>query len=201
VLTQQVLERRALDALRVAPLLWLVQLLWIAEQHHAVRRARRGDRVRQRHLPRLVHEQHVHRCGHVRTGPEPRRATDDVGFSGLEQAQRLLVARDRSDTRRHHTLVGGALLRDSDGCIRVIGRARHLAEQIRDHGVTVRHHTHLLPLRDQGADHPRADVCLSRARRSLNRQESLVQLTRDLDREVGRSTALWLRERAAGQLR
>jgi hypothetical protein len=47
----------------------LLELARVAEQHQALRRLRDREHVRERHLPGLVHEQHVHRLQELGSRP------------------------------------------------------------------------------------------------------------------------------------
>ena len=73
VVPQDVLQRRDVRALGMGSLLGLFELLRIAEQHHALRRLRRGEDVRERHLARLVHEQHIDRARATPVAPRAMR--------------------------------------------------------------------------------------------------------------------------------
>ena len=52
------------------------ELLRVAEQHQAAAGAGDRERVGERHLARLVDEQHVDRAAQVLARPQPRRARD-----------------------------------------------------------------------------------------------------------------------------
>ena len=91
---EDVLQRRDVDALGVAPLLRLLELLRIAEQHEAPRRLRDGEHVRERHLAGLVDEENVDapatlrepratRCRRRREPARRRAGRDIVVVGGL----------------------------------------------------------------------------------------------------------------------
>ena len=86
-----VLQRRDVHAVGMTALLRLLELLRIAEQHKAVGGLRDGEDVRQRHLPRLVDEQHVDTRGGLVGRPEPRGATEHVDVARLQRVDRLAV--------------------------------------------------------------------------------------------------------------
>ena len=65
-----------------------------------------------------------------------------------------------------------------------VGGANRVGQQLADHLVTGGDDADLPPLRQQGADHPRAGIGLARAGRPLNRQLTAAQLAGDPDREI-----------------
>ncbi len=112
---EQMGERRTLGSGRVRALERLIELLRVAEQHDGARRAGDGQDIRQRHLARLVDEQHVDQVVAVARRPQPRRSADDV-----EGSTQQAVADDVVALRDHHVIevdalaVLGDLLRDPD---------------------------------------------------------------------------------------
>ncbi len=58
-------EGGAIGARRVGALERLVELLRVTQQNQRVGARADGQDVGERHLPRLVHEEHVDRPGHV----------------------------------------------------------------------------------------------------------------------------------------
>ncbi len=79
LLPEDVLERRDPAALRVAPLLRLLELLRVAEQHERPAGLGDGQRVGERHLPGLVDEEDVDALEHLLARPEPGRARPRPG--------------------------------------------------------------------------------------------------------------------------
>jgi hypothetical protein len=68
---EQVLEGRRAGTGRVARLLRLLQLLRVAEQHEAFRARGYCEHVGERHLARLVDEQHVDAVAEALVRPQP----------------------------------------------------------------------------------------------------------------------------------
>ena len=92
----------------------LIELLRIAEQDEAGRRCgHRGD-VGQRHLPRLVDEQHVDRLDHRVGRPQPRGSGGEVGKPGVELRSDVAVVLAADDPFVVDDLVGGAPLHGPD---------------------------------------------------------------------------------------
>jgi hypothetical protein len=94
-LAQNVLERRRLRARRVARLLWLLELLRIAEQHEVLRARGYREHVGQRHLACLIDEQHVDALPKIGSRPEPRRAAEQPIGAAREQRRDPIVVVDR----------------------------------------------------------------------------------------------------------
>ena len=82
VALKNVVERRHVGALRMRALLRLLELLRIAEQDDAPRGLRNGQHVGERHLPRLVDEEHVDGAVILLARPLPRGARPDVRPAG-----------------------------------------------------------------------------------------------------------------------
>src|SRR3984957_20869047 len=68
---QDVIQRGDPGPVRVTPLRWLIELSGIAEQHKAGRRMRHRQNVGERHLGRLVHEEHIDALQRLRPRPKP----------------------------------------------------------------------------------------------------------------------------------
>ena len=135
---EHVLQRRDVHAVRMTSLLRLLELLRIAEQHEISRRLRCGEHVRQRHLPRLVHEQHVDGVRAHPRAPTARRcrrarqrrrcaASSSASVGCLGNSQLLRVV-----------LVGFGLVAALHNDVEPRGFAPHRIEQIPDHLVTDR---------------------------------------------------------------
>src|SRR5579871_5239353 len=75
----------------MAPHLWLFQLLRVAQQDKALSGRRAGQHIRQRHLPRLVDKQHVHRIHEIRARPEPCSRTEHICCAALQTPQCCIV--------------------------------------------------------------------------------------------------------------
>ena len=87
---QQVTESRDLGTGRMDTSLGLVELLRIAKQDNAGRGLGHCQHVGERHLTRLVHEEHVHGVSHILASPQPRRSCGDLcGTSGQGVRERL----------------------------------------------------------------------------------------------------------------
>jgi hypothetical protein len=71
--------------------LGLFELLRIAEEDDAPCSLRHRQDVRQRHLPRLVDEEHVDRTLKLRTGPEPRGTPRHLSAAVTEPIQHVPV--------------------------------------------------------------------------------------------------------------
>jgi hypothetical protein len=78
VVPEHVLEHGGAGAVRVGALADVRQLLRVAEQDDVPRPLRDGDRVGQRHLARLVHEQAVDALALLLARPVPRGAGHEV---------------------------------------------------------------------------------------------------------------------------
>jgi len=70
---QDMVECRRVDALWMAALRRLIELLRVAKQDNGLGRLRHGQNVRKGHLGRLVDEEHVDRIEGVGTSPKPSR--------------------------------------------------------------------------------------------------------------------------------
>ena len=78
VLAEQMAEHRRLRARRVRALRDLRQLVRVAEEHEVPRRGADGDRVGERELPALVHEERVHVLVELRAREEPGRPREQL---------------------------------------------------------------------------------------------------------------------------
>src|SRR4051794_26763700 len=74
---QNVVKRRHIDALWMAALHRLIQLLRITDQHHGFRRLRHRQYIGERHLRSFIHEQYVDALESIRPRPQPRSAATD----------------------------------------------------------------------------------------------------------------------------
>ncbi len=171
------LQRRDIDAVGVAALLRLLELLRVAEQHQTASGGRHGQRVGQRHLPGFVDKQHVHRGRGFFAGPQPRGAAEHVHVAGSERRQRVAVVVVGAHVlgRVAGRVVLAALVPQADLLARVHGLCVHGVEQVANHLVTHGHHAHLLAGRHEGADHLRAHIGLAGAGRSLHGQGRPVE--------------------------
>src|SRR5215813_10317586 len=88
------------------PLLWLLELPRISEKDEALRTLGDSDHIRERHLSRLVDEEHVHRLESFRSSPEPGRSANDLRASIAEPLERFIVLSGLLDERRFLALVG-----------------------------------------------------------------------------------------------
>ncbi len=68
---EQVVQRRDVRTFRMAALHRLLELLGVADQNHAPSRLRHREDVRERHLRRLIDEEHFHGVGGIGQRPEP----------------------------------------------------------------------------------------------------------------------------------
>ena len=78
MLAEQVLQDRHLRLVRLRALRDLRQLVRVAEEDEVARDRADRDRVGERHLARLVHEQRVEEALEVLAREEPRRARDEL---------------------------------------------------------------------------------------------------------------------------
>jgi hypothetical protein len=127
---EQMSERAALRARRVAPLEGLVQLLGIAEEHERARGGRHRDRRRKAHLARLVDEEDIDAAGHGGIGPEPGSAADHVERAGRQRGGDLPRLAERLGRGTRGLLVRGRLLSEDDGRA-ARGRGPGLAHRLR----------------------------------------------------------------------
>ena len=162
----------------MVPLDRLLELLGITEQHHAPRT--RGDRqhVRERHLPRLVHEQHVRGLEGLIAGPQPGGAADDVSRAA-ESGQRGGVVGRFLDAGIGVLALLGDLPQTLDADLLFLGRLHDFPEQIRDHLVAHRADPHTLSRTHQVADHAGTGEGLARPGRALDRERSMIQPERE----------------------
>ena len=94
---EQMLERGRLRAGRVARLLRLLELLRVAEQHEALRRGGQREHVGERHLSRLVDEQHVDAVAKLGPRPEPCRTAEQRVIAVQEEIRDPRIRVDRVD--------------------------------------------------------------------------------------------------------
>src|ERR1035441_6288511 len=83
----------------MATLLWLVELLGIAEQHQALCGLRYRQDVREGHLPRLINEKYVHCLEIILARPQPSCTRNHLS-AGAERHKRLRIVGDESDAGR-----------------------------------------------------------------------------------------------------
>ena len=110
---------------------------------------------------------------HVRAGPQPRRAADDVDRRRASAATHLRVRRraQRAVAQVGCSSVARASARCGPATPRLAGRRGDLVQQVADHLVAVRGDADLLPAAHERHDHLRARIGLARARRPLDRQD------------------------------
>ena len=176
VLAEEVLERRDVGAVGMAALLRLLELLRVAEQDQALRRLRDREHVRQRHLPGLVDEQHVHGFAQLFARPQPAGAGDDIGPAASEARRPRRGCRSSPRCRR----CGGVrpfahLLQAADVCARSSAISDTFSSRLR---ITLWLSAVMPTLAgaDQRGDHVRAGVRLAGAGRTLDRQDAVVEL-------------------------
>src|SRR5580698_7942354 len=78
----------------MAPLLRLLQLLWIAQQDKAAPSRCAGQHIRQRHLAGLVDKEDVDRPHEFLARPEPRSASEHVYGAALQVVQGVVIRPD-----------------------------------------------------------------------------------------------------------
>ena len=159
----------------------LGQLQRVPQQHHIAGRPRRRHRVGQRHLPGLVHHQHVHRSpGQLLAREQPRRPRRHVELCPSTRLIRAHhVGHPRQLDRRH-------LLYLADGpkpiqIPRLLEHLHHRRHQVLDRRMAHGGNPHPLPCQDQAADQVRAPIRLPRPRRTLDGHKAVVQVTHPLD--------------------
>src|ERR1700736_5655667 len=72
-------------------LLWLLELLWVAQEHDVPRALTGGQHVGERHLTGFVHEQYIEFFVRFRAGPQERSSTDDGSLAAVHQVVDVLV--------------------------------------------------------------------------------------------------------------
>ena len=94
---KQVLEGRHFRALGMAALLRLLQLLRVAEEDDALGRLRDRKDVRKRHLPGLVHEEHVDGIAEVGARPHPGSAGRQLSLASGDARKKCGVVGQLED--------------------------------------------------------------------------------------------------------
>ena len=156
-------------------LLGLLELLRVAQQDDVLGGTRYGKHVRERHLSRFVDKQDVDTFRKVRSRPQPRRATQNAIATLSKQRVYALVVVERVQRRRRSFLgaafvqtlevVKSAFVRDLNG----------VGQQVSNHLVAHGRDADALSASHQVDNHVRARVGLSRARRSLDRQDAVFE--------------------------
>ncbi len=152
----------------------------------------------ERHLPRLVHEQHVHGAGHVVAGPDParrrrRRPTGPRrGRPGSPWSRRRRSIPATTARRRRRRPAG----RPAASCPPASAALTTCFEQVLDDPVRLCGDADPPPVRDEIEDHPRAGVGLAGPRRPLDREHRVVQPQRE-DARGGRHVGAVLHQRRA----
>ena len=186
---EQVAERGSVGAVRVAALQRLIELLRIAEQHQILRGLGHRQRIRKRHLAGLVHEQHVHRGGVLRSRPEPRRAGTYLRFTLLERLKHIAIfvrLLHRPSLLAAFLVQGRHPLHATQRQAFALRRSHRGADQVADHAVAVGGDADRLAGPNQRADHPCACVGLAGAWWALDRQRAVIEVLNQTDRGVSR---------------
>src|SRR5713226_100395 len=174
MVAEEMLQRRELGALGMAPLLRLLELARVAEEDDTPRSRSGGERVHQTQLARLVDDQNIYNSGLWR--PEPSGASEYLN-GPVGQCRERRAALHEVFNRPFLgflpvlDLVATAHCQLFEAC-----GLNHLLEQVSDHSVADRGYAHPFPVFDQLADHSRADIRLSSAGWTLDRQYAAIQL-------------------------
>src|SRR4051794_26998798 len=153
---EEVRKRGTLGARWMRALERLVELLRVAEQDEAGTRARHGDDVGERDLPRLVDEQDVHRADHLRRRPQPRRPGGEVRLTGIESAPDVGRVLPPDDARILEDLDDLAALDRSNIHAFALSRVKDRREHVADHLVARSGGPPARSTRQPRAEHPRA---------------------------------------------
>ncbi len=163
----------------------LVELLRIAEQDDRARGARHGEHVGERHLTRLVDEEDVEQPIALGRRPQPDGSSSHVVLVVGDSVPRLgIVFRDRHTVVVDGLVVLGDLLDASDRHAGFGSGILDVPQEVADHLVAVGADAHLPAARNQSHDHPGTGVGLSRARRALDGEGSVVHRLDDATRGI-----------------
>ena len=173
---EQVSQRRSIRAVGMRAQGGLVKLLRVAEQHQVRRGVRDCQRVRQRHLPRLVHEQRVHAVLRFRTRPQPGGAGPDLAIA-LETPEHVAIVGGQNHAHIarvvHVVRVPAAYLSHRLNVqFLLIGGVKHAFQQVDDDLMAVGADAHALAVAYQFGNHARAGERLARAGRPLDGQHA-----------------------------
>ncbi len=178
VASEHVRERRAVGAVGMAAVQWLVELLRIAEQNQAVGRSGHGDDVGERYLAGLVDEQDVDGIDHLRRRPQPRGPCREVRSPVIESRSDITgVLGARHARVAEHLLRLGVLDRKHIDIAR-FGGIEYGRQEIADDLVAGSCDADAFARVEQLSDHPGARVRLARSRRALDRQGRVVERRR-----------------------
>jgi hypothetical protein len=162
---KHVLQRGQPDSLRMRSLLRLFELLGVTQKHDVMGSLGDGQHVGQRHLARLIHKQNIDRTA---------KNFDLAGLKGLE---RFLIVANLKDGAPVPLCLVNFVAKSYVVPAELRRRLCYGIEEATDHAMSSRDYSCALTLRHQSADHLRARERLSSSRRSLDRKNSLRQLT------------------------
>ena len=180
-------ERGQRGPVGVAALNRLLQLLGVAEQHEAAGRERRSEHIGERHLPSLVHEQHIDCLAELLPRPEPAGSSYQLDFLLRDRLCHrgirvdLLNARVRRVGLPRHLLQGAR--REALFCRGLYRRV----EEVTDDFMTEHGDTHCLPGARKVADHAGAGVGFAGPWWPLNWQHAPLELGRERTRRRERA--------------
>ncbi len=187
---EQVSQGRHPRAVRVGALGRLVQLLRVAQQYQVRPGVRDGENVGQRHLGRLVHEQHVDGTAGLLARPKPGSARPYLAGAGKLREHSGVVF------LQSHPVVVGIIRRiaadlphGTDVEAPFLGGGQCRVEEIDDHLVAVGGDADARPILHQLADHPRGGKGLACAGRPLDGKDAEVPPSGDAQRGLQRCLA------------
>ena len=176
VVLKQVLQRRTPCLTRMRPLNGLTQLPLIAKQNQVFCSPRHRQKVRQRHLTRLVHHQHIESPHQLGPSKAPSGCTHQLhtGLKVGRDARRCAVANRRLLGEKRLLRIGVHLHRIQfhAGFIR---RTRAGEHQVLYGLVRIRRDPHSFSVAQRRQDHARTSVGFPSTRRSLNAQGSAIE--------------------------
>jgi hypothetical protein len=176
VTTQHMIERGRVHAIRMSSLRGLIELLRVAEQHDGPCGLRYRQHIRERHLGRLIDEEHVNRVDCIRTSPKPSGPACDPAIV-IKSCKACRIVSRESKARP----INAFLLHHLDASEverQFLRSSANLVQEVADHLVAVGGYAYSETGVHHLSDHTSAGIGLPATRRSLDRHYPTIQRER-----------------------
>src|SRR5689334_4364404 len=168
------IERRDGHPVGVASLNRLLELTRIPEQYDALGSLRYSQNVRERQLGGFVDEQDVYAAMRIYSRPKERGPSSDRACRA-KKIQSLLVVFNQLQRGNTTDFLLGNLVDAFEAQSRGACSRNDLRQEVADNLVTVCGYADPPSLANQAKDHTCSRICLSGSRRTLNRNDTLIQ--------------------------